>query len=65
LEILVAMFYTTSFTCTAKILRKTQLYVRYRFEKALRQMEMLEQWDVYEIFFTIRSNLNIVRRIYK
>jgi len=65
LDILTLMFYTTSFTHTARILKKDVVCVRYRFNKALRKMEKLKQWDIYEIFFTISLNLNIVRRVYK
>jgi len=65
LDILTLMFYTTSFTHTAKILKKNKICVRYKFGRALRKMEDLKQWDMYEIFFTIGSNLNIIRRVYK
>jgi len=64
IEILVLMFYTSSFTLTAKILRMSQLHVRYRFDKAMNQMEELGHWDIFEIFYAIRSNLNIIRRVY-
>jgi len=59
------MFYTSSFTQTATILDKPQIRVRYIFDKAIRKMEELENWDIYEIFMAIRSNLNIVKRVYK
>lgn len=64
IEIMTAMFYTTSLTHTATVLRCPQLRVRYRFEKIIKRMETLGHWDVYEIFKAIRSNLNIVRRVY-
>jgi hypothetical protein len=64
IEILTLMFYTTSLTQTAVVLGTPQIRVRYRFDKALQQMADLEHWDVYEIFLAIKSNLNIVRRVY-
>jgi hypothetical protein len=65
LEILTLMFYTTSLTCTSKILRQQQIKIRYKYEKAIKQLEKNKHWDVYEIFSFIHDNLNIVRRFYK
>lgn len=65
LEIMTLMFYSTSLTQTARLMGMPQIRVRYRFDKILRKMEKLEHWEVYEIFLTIRTNLNIVKRIYK
>lgn len=64
-RVLVLMFYTTSFTHTAKILSKRQIRVRYVFEKALEQLEEAQMWDIYEIFNAVRDNLNIVKRVYR
>ena len=64
LEVLTLMFYTTSFTLAAKILDKSQVKVRYTYDKCLRRLEDLEMWEVYEIFVVVRSNLNIIRRTY-
>jgi len=65
LEIMTLMFYSTSLTQTARLMGMPQIRVRYRFDKILRKMEDLGHWDMYEIFQTIRTNLNIVKRIYK
>lgn len=63
-EILTLMFYTSSFTLTSKIMGISQVRVRYAYDKCLRRLEVLEMWDVYEIFVVIRANLNIVKRVY-
>jgi DNA-directed RNA polymerase specialized sigma subunit len=65
LDILTLMFYTSSFTQTAAILKISQVRVRYSFDKCIRRMEEAEMWAVYEIFSVIRGNLNIVKRKYK
>jgi hypothetical protein len=64
-EILTLMFYTTSFTQTSQIMGVPQIRVRYVFDKALNTILELELWSVYEIFINIRSNLNIIKRVYK
>jgi len=63
-EILTLMFYTSSFTLTSKIMDVTQVRVRYAYDKCTRRMAALEMWDAYELFTTLRSNLNTVRRKY-
>jgi len=65
MEILVLMFYTSSFTMTANILKLSQVRTRYSYNKCLRRMEKLEMWEPYEIFSVIRDNLNAVKRVYK
>jgi len=65
LEVLTLMFYTSSFTMTASILDITQVKVRYSFDKCLRKMEEFEMWEVYEMFVVIRSNLNLIKRVYQ
>jgi len=64
LKILILMFYTSSYTLTARVLKTSQVKVRYIFNKCLKKMENAEAWEIYEIYFIIRSNLNIVRRVY-
>ena len=64
ITVLVLLFYTTSFTQTAKLMGKPQIRARYLFEKTLQIMEQQQMWDVFEIFSAIRENLNIVRRVY-
>jgi hypothetical protein len=64
IEILTLMFYTSSFTLTARVLRTSPVRVRHSYTKCLRRMEEEALWDAYEIFTVIRSNLNIVKRVY-
>ena len=66
IDVIIAMFHTTSLTQASEILNKPQVRVRYSFDKKC--MDYLKEnkiWDVYEILTTIRNNLNIVRRTYK
>jgi DNA-directed RNA polymerase specialized sigma subunit len=63
-EILTLMFYTSSFTLTAKIMGISQVRVRYAYDKCLRRLEYLKMWEVYEIFVILRANLNMVKRVY-
>ncbi len=76
IDILVLMFYTTSFTLTSRVLGLSQVKVRYAFNKCIRRMETMgmnapskeeanKWWKIYEIFTIIKDNLNIVRRVYK
>lgn len=65
IEIMTLMFYTSSFTMTAKIVNLSQVGVRYSYDKCLRRMEALELWETYEIFMVIRENLNAIKRYYK
>lgn len=65
INVLILMFYTTSYTHTGKVLGCPQIFARNTFEKALKQMCELKHWDVYEIFSAIKSNKNRIRRIYK
>jgi hypothetical protein len=64
LDVLTLMFYTTSFTLASRVLGMPQVRVRYLYDRCLRRMEAKEMWDAYEIFMVVRSNLNIVRRMY-
>jgi len=66
MEVLLLMFYTSSFTVTSCILGQSvsQVKVCYTFDKCLLKMEDNEMWEVYEIFMVVRSNLNLVRRVY-
>ena len=65
MDILTLMFYTSSFTQTAAILKVSQVRVRYSYDKCIRRMEQADMWAVYEIFTVIRGNINIVKRKYK
>jgi hypothetical protein len=63
--ILTMMFYTSSFTMTAETMGISQVRTRYAYNKCLKRMEMMEMWEPYEIFMTVRENLNAIRRVYK
>lgn len=63
--ILTLMFYTSSFTITADIMKLSQVRTRYAYNKCLKRMEVLGMWEQYEIFMTIRENLNSIRRVYR
>lgn len=65
MEILTLMFYTSSFTMTANIMKLSQVRTRYAYNRCLRRMEALEMWEPYEIFMVIRENLNAIKRVYK
>lgn len=64
LGILTLMFYTSSFTLTARVLRTSPVRVRHSYTKCIRRMQERAMWDAYEIFTVIRENLNIVKRVY-
>jgi hypothetical protein len=64
LDVIASMFYSTSLTQTAEVLKMPQIKVRYVFDTTIRKMEQLGHWEMYEIFTLIRRNLNIVRRVY-
>lgn len=63
IQVLVLMFFTTSYTHTAKIIGKPQIFVRYTFEKTLKLLKEKELWDIYEIFNVIYHNKNKVKRM--
>jgi hypothetical protein len=65
LGILTLMFYTSSFTLTARVLKTSPVRVRHSYTKCIRRMQEEAMWDAYEIFAIIRDNLNIVKRVYK
>ena len=66
IDVMMAMFHTTSLTLSSEVLGMPQVKIRQSFDNEC--MEYLKKnkiWDVYEIFATIRINLNIIRRTYK
>jgi len=64
---------------TAEMMGLSQVKTRYSYNKCLRRMESIGEkfreegnkeeedkiWEVYEIFMSIRENLNAIRRVYK
>jgi len=65
IEALIVMYYTTSYTQSSEVLGKPQIYVRYTFDKAIKQLRERKHWDAYEIFAAIARNKNKVKRLYK
>ena len=63
-QVLTLMYFTTSYTLTAKVLGQQQIFVRYVFERALKMLAADKQWDMYEIFSVIWKNKNKIRRVY-
>ena len=64
LEILTAIFYTTSLTQSAEITGEKQIRVRYRFLKVLDWLKDEGHAEVYDMFSQVSKQLNIVRRVY-
>lgn len=65
IEVMTMLFYTTSFTHSSEVLGLPQIRVRYVFDRCLRTLEEMRMWDIFEIMDNIRSNLNIVKRVYR
>jgi DNA-directed RNA polymerase specialized sigma subunit len=65
MDIMILMFYSSSFTQTADTLGMSQVRVRYTFDKLIERLEEMKCWEIYEIFTIIRENLNLIRRRYK
>lgn len=65
INVLILMYYTSSYTHSANVLNCPQIYVRNVFEKSLKQMCKLKHWDIYEIFSLISNNKNVIKRVYK
>lgn len=63
-DILTSMFFTTSLTHSAEILNCRQSKVRYLFERLIKKMKKNKDWEMYELFFYIKNNLNIIKRNY-
>lgn len=64
LGILTLMFYTSSYSLTARVIGSTPTRVRNTYVKCIRRMEERDMWDAYEIFTVIQANLNVVKRVY-
>lgn len=63
IDILISMFFTTSYTHTAKILGLPQIFVRYKFEQVLKVLKEKKIWHIYEIFYVIYNNKNKIKRL--
>lgn len=64
IDILVSMFFTTSLTHASNILNCRQSKVRYLFERIIKKLKSNKDWEMYEIFYYIKNNLNIIKRNY-
>ena len=65
IEIMTLMFYTSSFTMTSEMMGLSQVRTRYSYNKCIKRIEVLENWEIYEILMVIRENLNSIKRSYK
>lgn len=63
--ILTLMFFSTSYIFTAEVLKMSQVRVSSTFERCLSRFLNLKIWPMYEIFYTIGNNLNIIKRTYR
>ncbi|MCK9154680.1 MAG: hypothetical protein M0P12_01050 [Paludibacteraceae bacterium] len=63
--ILTMLFFSTSYICTAEVLKMSQVKVSSTFEKCLERLLKKKIWPIYEIFYTIGKNLNIIKRTYR
>jgi hypothetical protein len=62
-DVLVLMYYTTSYTLTGKVLGMGQPLVRTIFFRALERMRELKHWEAYELFSVVMRNNNKIRRL--
>lgn len=63
--IMTMMFYSTSYIISAEILKMSQVKVSAVFDRCLKKLRDDKIWNIYEICFTIKNNLNIVKRTYR
>lgn len=63
--IMTMMFYSTSYIISAETLKMSQVKVSAVFDRCIRKLKKEKLWSVYEICFTIKDNLNIVKRTYR
>jgi hypothetical protein len=62
-DVLVMMYYTTSYTLSGKVLGLPQIVVRSAFCRALERMRRLRHWEAYELFSVIERNKNKIKRL--
>jgi len=63
--IMTLMFYSTSYIITAETLKMSQVKISSTFDKCIDKLRKHKLWELYEICYTIRDNLNIVKRTYR
>lgn len=65
IAILAVMFFSTSYIIGAETLKMSQVKVSSTFDKCIKKLRKEKIWDIYEIFYTVKKNLNIVKRTYR
>lgn len=65
IAILTMLFFSTSYIIGAETLSMSQVKVSSTFERCLNRLRKEKLWAIYEIFYTVKSNLNIVKRTYR
>jgi len=65
IAILTIMFFSTSYIIGAETLKMSQVKVSVMFDRCIKKLKKEKIWEVYEIFYTVKSNLNIVKRTYR
>lgn len=65
IAILTVLFFSTSYIIGAETLKMSQVKVSSCFDKCLRKLRKEKLWEIYEIFYTVQDNLNIVKRTYR
>lgn len=63
--IITLMFYSTSYIISAEMLKISQVKISTVFDKCIAKMKKEKLWEMYEICYLIRDNLNIVKRTYR
>lgn len=63
--IITLMFYSTSYIISAETLKISQVKISNVFDKCIDRLKKEKIWDMYEICYFIRDNLNIVKRTYR
>jgi len=66
-DILLILFFSTSFTKTAKVLKQHQITCRTKFAKIMNKLKVNDDYEeIYDLFQQIENNLNKVKKtIYK
>jgi len=62
IQVLVLLFFSTSFTKTSKIMNCHQITCRHLFDKTMKSLKKDGYDDVAEIFDNIVSNLNMIKK---
>jgi len=63
--IMTLMFYSTSYIISAETLKMSQVKISAVFDRCINKLKKNKVWEIYEICYSIRDNLNIVKRTYR